>query len=61
MSMLVLRSEDILKDWLVLQVANAHEAQQMESMALEDFLPSKLALFFTEIVRCNVSHNYRRY
>ena len=37
LSMLVLRSEDIVKDWLVLQVANAYEAQQMESMAREGF------------------------
>lgn len=49
MSMLVLRSEDILKDWLVLQVANAHEAQQMEIMAREGFrgLSSiKIGIFF---------------
>jgi len=62
--MLVLRSEDIVKDWLVLQVANAYEAQQMESMAREGFggLSSiKIGIFFTEIVRYNASHYYRRY
>lgn len=37
LSMLVLRSEDIVKDWLVLQVANAYEAQQMESLARGGF------------------------
>ena len=37
MSMLGLRKFHMVKDWLVLQVANAYETQEMERMAIGGF------------------------